>query len=610
MTTASLSSPAPKAANLDRTNTPSPTPRRRGFGSLRRLGPSSPGELSRLSPRSYFSRSVTYPQTPTNTSQPNSPQGQAANDSSRSKLTTRETSSPSTQETRQEARISETSLTTSPAAHDSVVESSEMARHGLSRNQRGGSTESIQNSEPPRLTTVGEDAGNDIGDPSNAQPNGIAQDVTEEKSRPPTIRFLPHQELRHGRPSLSFVPIVRTLPSESSIIRVGRYSEREGIPVSNPAGPSDAPVGFKSKVVSRKHCEFSFVNGSWQIKDVSSSSGTFLNHIRLSQPNTESRLYPVKDGDIVQLGIDFRGGEEMIFRCVKIRIECNRSWQKRPNNFKYVNLYTLYNLPNAYYCSMNRHAQLQKLGKGDGKVDENKGECSICLGDVAVSLLPAISRRQTHSLKPCQSLFIAACAHVWHYKCIRRMLMGSSYPQFTCPNCRAITDLEAELDVDDDGEWEEHVEEPSKPAAPQPPNPLQNQHDTAHAGGAARAYVEAGDVDLNNIQIESNVGQTAPAPSPGANGLASPWQPSIAAASPGPVPANGIDIPRPHIPSPLANVVSNNPDEPLRVPTPTSADIIAGEGPLTPRNDAGPFVFDGSAGRVGRSTTSAMDESE
>ena len=31
--------------------------------------------------------------------------------------------------------------------------------------------------------------------------------------------------------------------------------------------------------------------------------------------------------------------------------------------------------------------------------------------------------------------------------------------------------------------------------------------------------------------------------------------------------------------------------------TPDPAEIIAGEGPLTPRNDAGPFVFDGSAGR-------------
>jgi hypothetical protein len=50
----------------------------------------------------------------------------------------------------------------------------------------------------------------------------------------------------------------------------------------------------------------------------------------------ESRPFPVNDGDIVQLGIDFRGGEEMIFRCVKIRIECNRNWQKGLNNFKYV----------------------------------------------------------------------------------------------------------------------------------------------------------------------------------------------------------------------------------------------------------------------------------
>lgn len=38
----------------------------------------------------------------------------------------------------------------------------------------------------------------------------------------------------------------------------------------------------------------------------------------------------------MQLGIDFRGGEEMIFRCVRMRIECNRMWQKKANVFKYV----------------------------------------------------------------------------------------------------------------------------------------------------------------------------------------------------------------------------------------------------------------------------------
>jgi pSer/pThr/pTyr-binding forkhead associated (FHA) protein len=69
---------------------------------------------------------------------------------------------------------------------------------------------------------------------------------------------------------------------------------------------------------------------------VKSSSGTFLNHIRLSQPGQESKPWAIKDGDIVQLGIDFKGGEEAIFRCVKIRILCNRGWQKELNSFKYV----------------------------------------------------------------------------------------------------------------------------------------------------------------------------------------------------------------------------------------------------------------------------------
>lgn len=150
-----------------------------------------------------------------------------------------------------------------------------------------------------------------------------------------TIRFFAYQDTHHSsRPSLQFSPMTRTLPSEDCVIRVGRYSERDGVPIASPAEPSDAPIGFKSKVVSRKHCEFSMVNGQWHIKDVGSSSGTFLNRTRLSQPNMVSRLYAVRDGDIVQLGIDFRGGEEMIFRCVRIRVECNRTWQQRPNEFK------------------------------------------------------------------------------------------------------------------------------------------------------------------------------------------------------------------------------------------------------------------------------------
>lgn len=45
---------------------------------------------------------------------------------------------------------------------------------------------------------------------------------------------------------------------------------------------------------------------------------------------------------------------------------------------------------------------------------------------------------------------------------------------------------------------------------------------------------------------------------------------------------------------------------------PSCPDVISGQdGPLTPRNDAGPFVFDGSAGRArGRQVVSALDLSD
>jgi pSer/pThr/pTyr-binding forkhead associated (FHA) protein len=128
----------------------------------------------------------------------------------------------------------------------------------------------------------------------------------------------------------------RILPTGKEVIKVGRYSERDNQPPQAAHAPSAAPVGFKSKVVSRRHCEFWCAGGRWYIKDVKSSSGTFLNHIRLSSPGTESRPFPINDGDIVQLGIDFKGGEEMIFRCVKIRVELNKGWQNGPSSFKSV----------------------------------------------------------------------------------------------------------------------------------------------------------------------------------------------------------------------------------------------------------------------------------
>lgn len=205
------------------------------------------------------------------------------------------------------------------------------ARTGLSRimaRHRAGSTPQ----GPQALNTQSAAQGTS----SDSQLHGVSLTGYPQDHQMPTIRLIPHQDPRASRPSLLFPPTSRTLPHEDAVIRVGRYSERDTNPNPPQNAPSSAPVGFKSKVVSRRHCEFWWSNGQWYIKDVKSSSGTFLNHIRLSAPSVESRPFPVNDGDVVQLGIDFRGGEEMIFRCVKIRVECNRAWQKSLNNFKCV----------------------------------------------------------------------------------------------------------------------------------------------------------------------------------------------------------------------------------------------------------------------------------
>ncbi|RPA75657.1 hypothetical protein BJ508DRAFT_331859 [Ascobolus immersus RN42] len=234
-----------------------------------------------------------------------------------------------------------------------------------------------------------------------------------------SIRFIPHTDPRVTRESLHFSPIERLLHAPGEIVRVGRYSDRD-------ATKPDCPVGFKSKVVSRRHCEFWCDGGQWYIKDVKSSSGTFLNHIRLSPPGQESKAYPVNNGDIIQLGIDFKGGEEQIFRCVKMRVELNRCLNKGRNHF-----------------NVAAHKNLKKLASSNKREDDTSSvhtsECSICLMGVA----------------PCQSLFVAPCSHVWHYRCIRP-LVEKEWPIFLCPNCRAVADLDREIEEDDemDEAWE------------------------------------------------------------------------------------------------------------------------------------------------------------
>lgn len=50
--------------------------------------------------------------------------------------------------------------------------------------------------------------------------------------------------------------------------------------------------------------------GELYVKDVGSSSGTFLNGMRLSPTGKDSRPYPLKQGDLLQFGVDFKGKTE------------------------------------------------------------------------------------------------------------------------------------------------------------------------------------------------------------------------------------------------------------------------------------------------------------
>ncbi|KAH8669935.1 hypothetical protein BGZ61DRAFT_363739 [Ilyonectria robusta] len=373
----------------------------------------------------------------------------------------------------------------------------------------------------------------------------------------PSIRFSAYYDPRSTRPSLTFPPISRTLPTGSEKIRVGRYSERDSHSMANLPGnqPSAAPVGFKSKVVSRRHCEFWYEDGKWYIKDVKSSSGTFLNHIRLSPPSQESKAFPVNDGDIVQLGIDFKGGEEMIFRCVKMRLELNRGWQNKLNTF-----------------NMAAHKRLQTMATS-GAAGSSSQDCSICLSSIA----------------PCQSLFVAPCSHTWHFKCVRSLLMSPQYPIFICPNCRAGADLEADVDelaeeweqLKSEGEAEAEAENrvdatsgteiaPAVPIAT-PPEPVTPEPELSDVHD-----IDAMDVTVN-ITPESPQRGNLP----------------HAVSEPLPIRNSASGAGR-HI----ALRDSRTPSPPGLTP--------GVEGPITPRNNAGPWVFDGSAGRNADATTAEM----
>ncbi|KZT54838.1 SMAD/FHA domain-containing protein, partial [Calocera cornea HHB12733] len=242
---------------------------------------------------------------------------------------------------------------------------------------------------------------------------------------PHRLRLVPHLESSR---SLIFDPILRQLLDGQPPIRIGRFTERRS---THGGRDDDGKIAFRSKVVSRGHAEvWCEPGGKGQVllRDTSSSSGTFLNHIRLSSPNIESRPYPLKDGDVIQLGVDYQGGTEEIYRCVKIRVELDRH-----NALAQLNALAATTAAAAAAAAAGDAPATIASATGDGLAPGTKKasitECSICISSVTV----------------CQALFIAPCSHVFHYKCIRP-LVEKRYPGFMCPMCRCYADLDADVD--------------------------------------------------------------------------------------------------------------------------------------------------------------------
>ncbi|PKI85389.1 hypothetical protein MVES_000303 [Malassezia vespertilionis] len=231
----------------------------------------------------------------------------------------------------------------------------------------------------------------------------------------------------------------RTSPEATSTQAATQSTTHEGRTIAAIISDDQTRITFKSKVVSRMHAELKCEpGGKIFLRDTGSSSGTFLNQTRLSSPGALSKYHEVVDGDVLQFGIDYQGGVQEIFRCIKLRIEIDKEFRIKPSQFSH---------------NMLRAVQERGSVQGSGGVysssapvthardaqpaekSQNIAECCICLFKIAV----------------CQALFIAPCSHAFHYKCIRPLLQ-LHHPGFMCPLCRTFSNLDE--DVDDD---EEHI---------------------------------------------------------------------------------------------------------------------------------------------------------
>lgn len=186
------------------------------------------------------------------------------------------------------------------------------------------------------------------------------------------------------------------------------------------------------------------------------------------------------------------------------------------------------------------------------------------------------------------------------------MLEGrnSLYPQFQCPNCRAYSDLEADVDVDM-AEWAEesadqdkdlHIDQADRPATAINPTVV-----TDNELEQTRTSVDTASPQTDASGEDTHVSDVPAVSNPQIN-LSNSSLLSRRNERPNSPPASGLSPPISTIVMPTrpteSEIKSHLAQQRTQTESPNAEQIIAGEGPLTPRNNAGPFVFDGSGSRT------------
>ncbi|KAI9323345.1 hypothetical protein BX666DRAFT_47398 [Dichotomocladium elegans] len=294
------------------------------------------------------------------------------------------------------------------------------------------------------------DPADDLGNQQQTQDptTSVQTDVdTDQQQQMPASAGAPSADKKHirlvpnvgiGNRCFVFDVIERDLrPGE--VFKIGRYSDR------NAAADR---LSFKSKVVSRSHAELWAQDGKVYLRDIGSSSGTFVNRARLSPAGQWSAPQEIRDGDIVQFGVDYQGGLEPAYRAVRTRIEIDRAMPKPSQSFGRQAFQQL----RQHYLATTHPALINTAMDNNSTSTSTSAEQSPNSQTSAIRNLLTASDIQEcciclYAIAPLQALFITPCSHTFHFKCLRPILF-ENYPGFSCPICRAYADLEASVAVE------------------------------------------------------------------------------------------------------------------------------------------------------------------